>query len=83
MLTPTQERLLRRAAADFMRGSRSTRPKMPWKKISEYIVDNGGSYAFAPATCAKKWETLSNPKSSEGKNKKMTKKERERKADDE
>jgi hypothetical protein len=29
--------------------------KIPWKKVSDYIVANGGSYQFGNATCRKKW----------------------------
>lgn len=29
--------------------------KVPWKKVSERIREMGGTYLFAPATCAKKW----------------------------
>jgi hypothetical protein len=32
--------------------------KLPWKDISAYIRQHGGSYSFAPATCAKKWEEV-------------------------
>ena len=30
-------------------------PKVPWKKVSQYIWNNGGSYQFGNATCKKKW----------------------------
>ncbi|KAJ5622414.1 hypothetical protein N7528_005646 [Penicillium herquei] len=30
-------------------------PKVPWKKVSEYISAHGGSYEFGNATCKKKW----------------------------
>ncbi|KAJ6000020.1 hypothetical protein N7481_000429 [Penicillium waksmanii] len=30
-------------------------PKIPWKKVSEHISANGGSYQFGNATCKKKW----------------------------
>ncbi|KAL9072648.1 MAG: hypothetical protein Q9157_005028 [Trypethelium eluteriae] len=40
-------------------GSRARqRPKIPWKKISEYIANHGGSYKFGNATCRKKWDEL-------------------------
>ncbi|KAK6436787.1 hypothetical protein LTR95_007026, partial [Oleoguttula sp. CCFEE 5521] len=32
--------------------------KLPWKRISVWIKEHGGSYLFAPATCAKKWEEV-------------------------
>ncbi|KAJ5936668.1 hypothetical protein N7466_003118 [Penicillium verhagenii] len=30
-------------------------PKVPWKKVAQYIWANGGSYQFGNATCKKKW----------------------------
>ncbi|CAI7678887.1 unnamed protein product [Penicillium pancosmium] len=30
-------------------------PKISWKKVSEHIAANGGSYKFGNATCKKKW----------------------------
>ncbi|OXV06167.1 hypothetical protein Egran_06066 [Elaphomyces granulatus] len=30
-------------------------PKVPWKKVAEYIWYHGGSYQFGNATCKKKW----------------------------
>jgi hypothetical protein len=29
--------------------------KIPWKRVSDYIIANGGSYQFGNATCRKKW----------------------------
>jgi len=29
--------------------------KIPWKKVTDYISDHGGSYKFGFATCKKKW----------------------------
>jgi hypothetical protein len=60
----TQIRLLRRgvARAHKHRGEgayiRSRSSKLPWKHIAEYIEEHGGSYSFAPATCAKKWDEV-------------------------
>ncbi|KAL4923456.1 uncharacterized protein BDV17DRAFT_242819 [Aspergillus undulatus] len=38
---------------------RSRRPnsqlRVPWKKVSQYIWSNGGSYQFGNSTCKKKW----------------------------
>ncbi|KAM0142195.1 hypothetical protein ACHAO1_001408 [Botrytis cinerea] len=31
-----------------------------WKKVAQYIYDNGGSYHFGYATCRKRWITLKN-----------------------
>ena len=39
------------------RGRKNWR-KMPWKKISQWMKENGASYIFAPATCAKKWAEI-------------------------
>ncbi|KAJ5936203.1 hypothetical protein N7454_005501 [Penicillium verhagenii] len=30
-------------------------PKVPWKKVAQYIWANGGSYQFGNVTCKKKW----------------------------
>jgi hypothetical protein len=59
-----QIRLLRRGVAHAKKlrtegayiRTRST--KLPWKYIAEYIEEHGGTYSFAPATCAKKWDEL-------------------------
>ncbi|KAF2172919.1 hypothetical protein M409DRAFT_16874 [Zasmidium cellare ATCC 36951] len=32
--------------------------RIPWKKISDWMKDNGSSYTFAGATCARKWKAL-------------------------
>jgi hypothetical protein len=29
--------------------------KVSWKKVSEYILNHGGSYRFGNSTCKKKW----------------------------
>jgi len=29
--------------------------KVAWKKVAEFIADNGGSYHFGNATCKRKW----------------------------
>jgi hypothetical protein len=60
----SQIHLLRRgvARAHKLRGegayNRSRSSKLPWKHIAEYIEKHGGSYSFAPATCAKKWDEV-------------------------
>jgi hypothetical protein len=62
--TDRDVRLLRRGVAYVSRqpavnGNRRRRTgKLPWKDISEYIRQHGGSYSFAPATCAKKWDEV-------------------------
>ncbi|KAF2211623.1 hypothetical protein CERZMDRAFT_98504 [Cercospora zeae-maydis SCOH1-5] len=54
--------LLREAVARFSsqhdlgRGRDSGR--LPWKKISDYLKQEGVSYPFAAATCARKWKDL-------------------------
>jgi hypothetical protein len=63
--TDRDVRLLRRAVAHVNKqpsgnGHRRRRTgKLPWKEVSEYITRYGGSYCFAPATCAKKWDEVS------------------------
>jgi len=37
---------------------RPPRGKLPWKKIGDWIREEGGSYHFGAATCAKKWEEI-------------------------
>lgn len=37
--------------------------KVPWKKVSAYIAENGGSYRFGNATCKKKWFEISGEQS--------------------
>ena len=65
MLTSTQQvRLLRRGVAHAKKlraegaYNRARSTKLPWKYIAGYIEEHGGSYSFAPATCAKKWDEL-------------------------
>nr|OQO24574.1 hypothetical protein B0A51_09731 [Rachicladosporium sp. CCFEE 5018] len=57
-------RLLHRAIAhnqkrmELGKLGRTRDGKLPWKRISVWIKEHGGSYLFAPATCAKKWEEV-------------------------
>jgi len=58
-------RLLRRGVAYVLRqptvngtNKRRRTGKLPWKDVSSYICQHGGSYSFAPATCAKKWDDV-------------------------
>ncbi|QIW96832.1 hypothetical protein AMS68_002350 [Peltaster fructicola] len=37
---------------------KSTNAKVPWKKIAQWLDDNGASYKFASATCARKWDEI-------------------------
>lgn len=55
-------RILHRAVTRFSsaRGRSGARDggRLPWKKISDYLVHNGSTYHFAAATCARKWKEL-------------------------
>ncbi len=42
----------------FAKGDDLANTKIPWKKVGEYIVDNGGSYHFGNTTCRKRWDML-------------------------
>ncbi|QSZ30486.1 hypothetical protein DSL72_000040 [Monilinia vaccinii-corymbosi] len=49
-------RLLAKAVKKIARSNRKGwEPKVAWKKVAEYIADNGGSYRFGYATCRKRW----------------------------
>ncbi|KAK0666518.1 hypothetical protein QBC41DRAFT_348699 [Cercophora samala] len=45
--------------------------KVPWKKVAEYIVQNGGSYHFGNSTCRKKWDELVSEQTALGKDPRM------------
>ncbi|KAH7126835.1 hypothetical protein B0J11DRAFT_505558 [Dendryphion nanum] len=32
--------------------------KLSWKRVAEYIIENGGSYHFGNSTCKKKWAEI-------------------------
>ncbi|TAQ85730.1 hypothetical protein B7494_g5954 [Chlorociboria aeruginascens] len=51
-------RLLKRAVCKLSQGSDPCPARVPWKKVAEYIADNGGSYHFGNATCRKRWDEL-------------------------
>ncbi|RAL68751.1 hypothetical protein DID88_007446 [Monilinia fructigena] len=54
--TDNDLRLLNTAVKKFGRKNRDAwEPKVQWKKVAEYIADNGGSYRFGYATCRKRW----------------------------
>lgn len=63
-LTNGQINLLRRGVAHAKRlkadgaFKRSRTNKLPWKIIASFISEHGGSYDFAAATCAKKWDEV-------------------------
>ena len=50
--------LLRQAVRTLAEGSDITTAKIPWKKVAEYIFENGGTYLFGNSTCRKKWDDL-------------------------
>ncbi|KAI9663982.1 MAG: hypothetical protein M1821_007473 [Bathelium mastoideum] len=50
--------LLRPAPFATTRSRSSHKPKIPWKRVSEYIEAHGGSYRFGNATCRKKWDEI-------------------------
>lgn len=55
----TQDKLLKRAVIKFTKDvDEITRDNVPWKLVSEYIVDHGGSYLFGYTTVRKRWEYL-------------------------
>ena len=64
LLIPAQVSLLRRGVSRFADETgpsprmRNSSHKMPWKKISDWMVRHDSSYNFAPATCAKKWKEV-------------------------
>ncbi|ESZ90601.1 hypothetical protein SBOR_9009 [Sclerotinia borealis F-4128] len=60
--TDNDLKLLSNAAKQFGRGNREgSEPKVQWKKVAEYIAENGGSYRFGYATCRKRWVELEGP----------------------
>ncbi|RKF53661.1 hypothetical protein GcM3_216042 [Golovinomyces cichoracearum] len=50
--------LLRQAVSEL--GTRGGRSRIPWKKVAEHIVRNGGTYQFGNSTCRKRWDELQN-----------------------
>lgn len=59
-LFPTpQDKLLKRAVIKFGKDvGEITRDNVPWKLVSEYMSDHGGSYHFGYTTVRKRWEYL-------------------------
>jgi hypothetical protein len=57
-LLSLQLRLLERAVRHYAKNEDPARVKIPWKKVGEWIVENGGSYHFGNATCRKKWDEM-------------------------
>ncbi|KAL2284210.1 hypothetical protein FJTKL_09177 [Diaporthe vaccinii] len=53
------DKLLKRAVIKFSKGvGEITRDNVPWKLVSEYMSDQGGSYHFGYTTVRKRWEYL-------------------------
>lgn len=54
-----QDKLLKRAVTKFTKDvDEVTRDNVPWKLVSEYMIDHGGSYLFGYTTVRKRWEYL-------------------------
>ncbi|KAK6585416.1 hypothetical protein PZA11_002143 [Diplocarpon coronariae] len=53
-------RLLRKAVRELSQNLDTSKSKIPWKLVAEYIADHGGSYHFGYATCRKRWDELQN-----------------------
>jgi hypothetical protein len=56
-----QDDLLVEKVTDLSEQNWSLRSQAPWRQVSEYIWNNGGSYKFGYATCRKRWEDLNAP----------------------
>ncbi|KAJ8065060.1 hypothetical protein OCU04_005773 [Sclerotinia nivalis] len=57
--TENDLRLLSKAVKEIGRSmGDGSEPQGEWKKVAEYIADNGGSYRFGYATCRKRWVAL-------------------------
>lgn len=55
----TQDKLLKKAVAKLTKDfNKITRENIPWKLVSEYMIDHGGSYLFGYTTVRKRWEYL-------------------------
>ncbi|PBP24361.1 hypothetical protein BUE80_DR004648 [Diplocarpon rosae] len=53
-------RLLEKAVRELSQNLDTSKTKIPWKLVAEYIADHGGSYHFGYATCRKRWDELQN-----------------------
>ncbi|KXX80994.1 hypothetical protein MMYC01_205178 [Madurella mycetomatis] len=51
-------RLLEKGVRELAHSPDLKTAKIPWKKVAEYIVNNGGSYHFGNSTCRKRWDEL-------------------------
>ncbi|KAH8204633.1 hypothetical protein TruAng_001262 [Truncatella angustata] len=50
--------LLKEAVQKLIKGASPKSTKIPWKQVSAYIAQNGGSYNFGYSTCSKRWDEL-------------------------
>ncbi|KAL4784709.1 hypothetical protein BJX76DRAFT_356821 [Aspergillus varians] len=50
----------RNSCVSTCRSRRPSTRKIPWKKVAQYILANGGSYHFGNSTCKKKWCEVQN-----------------------
>lgn len=54
-----QDKLLKKAVGKLTKDfNKITRENIPWKLVSEYMIDHGGSYLFGYTTVRKRWEYL-------------------------
>lgn len=54
-----QDKLLKRAVTKLTKDiDEVTRDNVPWKLVSEYMINHGGSYLFGYTTVRKRWEYL-------------------------
>lgn len=54
-----QDKLLKKAVVKLTKDfNKITRENIPWKLVSEYMIDHGGSYFFGYTTVRKRWEYL-------------------------
>lgn len=54
-----QDKLLKKAVVKLTKDfNKVTRENIPWKLVSEYMIDHGGSYLFGYTTVRKRWEYL-------------------------
>lgn len=59
LFTIPQDKLLKRAVIKLTKNvDEITRDNVPWKLVSEYMIDHGGSYFFGYTTVRKRWEYL-------------------------
>ncbi|KAK3368569.1 hypothetical protein B0H63DRAFT_515143 [Podospora didyma] len=54
--TEKDVQLLEAGVYKLTNGNPSKATTIPWKKVAQYIQDNGGTYLFGNATCRKRWD---------------------------